>query len=85
MRPEAVAPRTLSNKESELITDAFSDVNYHKRPDRICRQLAIDPCLIERHAWDAKELSDYVCGADRLSDGQRSEIRNLLANLQSGE
>lgn len=83
-RPKAQPDRTLNRQEAERVTSVFSSVDYFSRPDPLCRELAVDPCVIERHAWDGRELSDYFCGSDRLSDDQAREIRALLADLKAG-
>lgn len=84
LRPKPQPSRTLSSQEAEQVSATFADLDYYIGPDPICRQLAIDPCVIERHSWDADELSDYICGADRLGDDQRNDIRQLLSQLRNG-
>ena len=85
LRPQAQAIRPLDKSETDQVNAVFAEVTYHRKPDQICRELAVDPCMIERHAWDARELSDYFCGADRLTDNQRTDIRKLLTGLRSAE
>ncbi|OSQ51351.1 hypothetical protein [Marivita geojedonensis] len=82
--PEAQPDRQLTRQEATRVSEVFAKVDYFKRPDPICKDLAIDPCVIERHAWDGDEYSDYLCGADRLSDDESSEIHKLLSDLKSG-
>ena len=82
LRPKSQPTRTLSSQEADQVTAVFADVNFYKRPDSICRQLAVDPCVIERHSWDIEELSDYICGANRLNEEQGTDIRQLLSHLR---
>ena len=84
LRPKPQPTRTLSRQEADHVSSVFADVKYYKRPDSICRQLAIDPCVIERHSWDTEELSDYICGANRLNEDQGTDIRQLLSQLRDG-
>ncbi len=82
--PKSQPSRMLAQQEADRVSSVFADVNYHKQPDKICRQIAIDPCMIERHAWDDNALSNYVCGSDRLSEEQSTAIRTLLIDLRDG-
>ncbi|WP_127748993.1 hypothetical protein [Parasedimentitalea marina] len=82
LRPKPQPSRTLSSQEASQVSAVFADVDFYKDPDPICREIAIDPCVIERHSWDADELSDYICGADRLGEDQRTDIRELLSSLR---
>ena len=84
LRATAQATRLLSQQEADRVAAVFSNVKFHKNPDPICRELAVDPCLIERHSWGDTELSDYICGADRIGDEQKAQLRNLLTDLRSG-
>lgn len=84
LKPKPQPSRTLSNQEADQVRATFANVDFYKRPDPICRQIAIDPCVIERHSWDTHELSDFVCGADRLGEDQRADIRELLSSLRDG-
>jgi len=82
-RPKALPSRPLNSQETDRVSTIFADVDYHRSPDRICRQIAFDPCMIERHTWDTKALSDYICGNDRLSNEKSTEISKLLSDLRA--
>ena len=60
----------------------FADVTYNPQPDRRCRDMAIDPCLIERHAWDSDAFTSFICGSNRLAAPQRTLLRSLLSSLR---
>ncbi len=76
--------RVLSPQEAGNVEAAFADFQYHKDPDSICQELAVDPCVIEQHVWDGVAFNDYICGVNRVSDEQRASIRNLLSVLRDG-
>lgn len=82
LRPKPQPTRTLSSQEANQVIAVFAEMKFYKRPDRMCRQLAIDPCVIERHSWDTEELSNFICGANRLNDEQGTDIRQLLSQLR---
>ena len=83
-RPKVLPPRTLQATEASEVEAVFSKVNFHRNPMKICREIAVDPCLIDKHAWDGEELSDYVCGRDRLGEEQSTALRQLLSDLHTG-
>lgn len=83
-RPEEQPQRQLSQIEADQVAAVFAQTTYHKSPDPICREYGIDPCMIERHAWDGEELSDYICASNRLSAEQDAKLQDLLIDLQSG-
>ncbi len=60
---------------------AFAQVKVHPDPDRDCKRIGIDPCVIRRFTWDAAEHSDFVCSSDRLVPAQAQAIVDLLAGL----
>jgi len=84
MKPKDQPTRTLNQEERDRVNSVFSSVSYYKKPDPICRELAIDPCRIETHSWDSKGLSDYFCGGNRISEEQGAIMQKLLADLQAG-
>ena len=84
LRPNDQPPRQLSPQEADQVTAVFAQTTYHRRPDPLCREYGIDPCMIERHVWDGKELSDFLCGSDRLTGEHDTRMRDLLIDLKSG-
>ncbi len=83
MVAEARATRALSDDEVARVRAAFGQVKLHPDPDRDCKRMGIDPCVIHRFAWDGAEHSDFVCGANRLVPAQARVIVDLLAGLPS--
>jgi hypothetical protein len=79
-RPE----RLLTQLETDRVAAVFAQTTYHKRPDQMCREYGIDPCMIERHNWDGAEISDFICANDRLSAEHDTKMRDLLIDLQGG-
>lgn len=83
-RSKVLPPRTLRAAEANKVEAIFSKISYHRNPEKICREIAFDPCLIDKHAWDGEELSDYLCGRDRLGEEQSIALRELLSDLHRG-
>ena len=81
-RPVVQPTRSLAPDEIDQIVTLFSEIKYNRKPDPVCRELAIDPCMIEKHSWDKDELRDYICGANRISKEHKTEIHKLLSYLE---
>lgn len=73
--------RLLAAPEVDRLLTAFAAVLVHDQPDRICRDVIFDPCLINVLAWDDRQLVDFVCGAPRIDAVDRARIEALLDAL----
>ena len=82
--PQPQATRVLKEQETSLVEATFSKLSFHANPDSICDDLAVDPCVIEKHVWGADAYTDYICGVNRLPDDQIDNIRALLGALRDG-
>lgn len=76
--------RTLTDDEVTAVAAAFSAVRVDDEADPICRTVAIDPCVIDKFAWDSFVVTDFECGVPRLRPDQADEIISLLEQLRSG-
>jgi len=50
LRPKPQPSRTLNSQRASQVSADFADVDFYKKPETICRQLAIDPCVIDEHS-----------------------------------
>jgi hypothetical protein len=74
-------PRQLDLQEISPLLTAFSTVLVHEEPDRICRDVIFDPCLINVLSWDGSQVNDFICGGRRIDGVESSRILGLLEEL----
>ena len=75
--------RILDAEEVDRLRAAFSSLLVYEEPDRICRHVIFDPCLIDMLAWDDSRVSDFICSSERLDAQSAYDVLSLLEDLSA--
>lgn len=73
--------RALTDEEVGRVRQVFASITLEPQRNPDCGTVAIEPCLIERFAWDTFAVTDFACGAPRLPPDQAARLDALMQSL----
>ncbi len=72
--------RLLTADETARLGTAFAAITREQQPHPDCARVTFQPCLLDEYSWDGSAITDFECGAPRLT---LDESAALIAVLDS--